>query len=79
MKNSLGKSAVQRITKILAIADPLLDVKLFEREARRSLDKMELKQRVEHIIDALHISYSTCMKNKHQQTYVQHSESYSCV
>lgn len=54
MKNSLGKNAVQRITKIVANADPLLDVKLFEREALKSLDKMELKQRVEHIIDALH-------------------------
>lgn len=54
MKNSLGTQAVNRMARIIAKAAPNLDVRTFELKALDSLEQLELKQRVDHIIEALH-------------------------
>jgi 3-methyladenine DNA glycosylase AlkC len=52
-KEGLGPAAIDRIARNLVRVDPSFDARGFARDAKRGLDALELKQRVDHVIDAL--------------------------
>ncbi|MGH1372143.1 MAG: hypothetical protein ACRBBW_08925 [Cellvibrionaceae bacterium] len=57
MKNGLGPAAVERIALALSKTESLkysFDRAAFKQQAIDGLDKLELKQRVQHLIDTLH-------------------------
>jgi len=56
MKNGLAKPAIQRISNALAQLDNNFDAQAFEQQALLNLEQLELKERVDHIINALHQS-----------------------
>ncbi len=53
MKDGLDGAAIERIAKAFAGAGPGFDTKGFRRQALAGLEELELKQRVDHIRDAL--------------------------
>ena len=53
MKEGLNSAAVRRIAKNLARAWPELASRAFVRDATRGLASLELKQRIEHVIESL--------------------------
>jgi 3-methyladenine DNA glycosylase AlkC len=52
-KEGLGPAAIERIAANLARVDRSFDARGFARDAKRGLEPLELKQRVEHVIAAL--------------------------
>ena len=54
MKDGLGKPAIKRISKAFYLLDQSFNTKSFEQAALKNIDILELKERVHHIIDALH-------------------------
>ncbi len=54
MKNSLGEKAVKRIAAMLVKSQPSFEQQAFESAALTKLDTLELKERVAHIIAAMH-------------------------
>lgn len=52
MKDGLGTSAIRRLARNLAAADPEFDAAAFERRAAKGLARLELKERVAHVTDA---------------------------
>jgi 3-methyladenine DNA glycosylase AlkC len=53
MKDGLGSTAVDRLTEALVKADAKFPAAAFKRDARRGLDALELKQRVNHLIEVM--------------------------
>ncbi len=54
MKDGLDQQAIKRIAKSIQQTGYPLDLNAFCRDAQRGLNKLELKQRVHHIISVLH-------------------------
>ncbi len=54
MKDGLGKSAVERIAKVLSEVMGEFSAEEFVEDAMNGLGKLELKERVLHLIDVLH-------------------------
>ena len=54
MKDGLGKDAINRIAMGLSASWPEFDSQGFKKSAITGIDKLELKQRVQHLIAALH-------------------------
>ena len=54
MKDGLSKHAVQRISNALKECSPEFNEKAFQKAALKELDQLELKARVQHVIEALH-------------------------
>jgi 3-methyladenine DNA glycosylase AlkC len=54
MKDGLGKEAIQRISEALEKAFPALSKASFEKAALNGIEKLELKDRVRHLIEVLH-------------------------
>ncbi|MCO4799623.1 MAG: DNA alkylation repair protein [Colwelliaceae bacterium] len=55
MKNGLSKPAILRISQAFNQLDNSFDSTSFEKSALTNIENLELKQRVEHIIKALHL------------------------
>jgi 3-methyladenine DNA glycosylase AlkC len=62
MKDGLGLPAIKRIAKSLAQVVPGFDASSFQKNAARGLDALELKARVYHLIDVLHVHYDLPFK-----------------
>ena len=54
MKDGLGEEAISRLAEALARADRSFPAQRFLRDAMAGLESLELKQRVHHVIDAMH-------------------------
>lgn len=54
MKDGLSKAAIKRISRALEQSLPNFEAKKFERDANKGLESLELKERVQHIIEAMH-------------------------
>ena len=54
MKDNLSHTAVERISQVLSLAMPEFNKNAFIQTAIYGLDELELKQRVAHIINAMH-------------------------
>lgn len=69
MKDGLGVHAVKRIAKSVALVVPGFNAKVFQKDAERGLDELELKARVHHLIAVLHRHYDLPFKklSKHLQ------------
>lgn len=53
MKNGLGSTAIDRIAKAFIAVCPEFKIETFQKKATINLESLELKERVEHIIESL--------------------------
>lgn len=62
MKDGLGANAIKRIAKSVALVVPGFNATAFQKDAERGLDGLELKARVQHLIEVLHRHYDLPFK-----------------
>lgn len=70
MKDGLGANAIKRIANSIALVVPGFNAKAFQKDALRGLDELELKARVQHLIQVLHRHYDLPFKTL--CTHLQH-------
>lgn len=67
MKDGIDGVAIQRISDAMSQLVPTFDASLFEKKANEGLESLELKQRVSHLIEALHVSFNASFQELHPQ------------
>ena len=67
MKDGIDGVAIQRISHAMSQLVPSFDTALFEKKASNGLENLELKQRVTHLIDALHASFNASFQELQPQ------------